>query len=81
MENQAPASSILLNVQHLAHALMAHGKSEQEAIAMAVGIIKKWAAHKPEGGEKTLHSDTAAAAGKAVAEWQADRAATKGGKK
>lgn len=61
-------------VQHVAHKLIAQGHSESEAIAMAIAIIKKWAAHKPSGGEKSVHSDTAAAAAKAVAEWEADKA-------
>lgn len=67
-------------VQHLAHQLVAHGHSESEAIGMAIGIIKAWAQKKPEGGEKTLHSDTQAAAAKAVAEWQADKDAAHGSK-
>jgi hypothetical protein len=61
--------------------MSSHGMSESAAIAMAIHIIKGWAAGKPQGGEKKLHSDTKAAAMKAVAEWEADRAATKGGKK
>ncbi len=69
-------------VQHVAHDLMEkRGMSESDAIRMAIGIIKKWAQGQPEGGEKKLHSDTQAAAAKAVAEWNADKAATKGGKK
>jgi hypothetical protein len=67
-------------IEHVANALIKHGHSEQEAIAMAVGIVRAWSKHKPEGGEKTLHSDTQAAAAKAIAEWEATKAAAHGGK-
>jgi hypothetical protein len=67
-------------IQHIAHAMQSHGHSESEAIALAVGIAKGWAAGKPMGGEKKVHPDTQAAAAKAVAEWNADKASTKGGK-
>jgi hypothetical protein len=67
-------------VQHVAHKLLAQGHSESEAIAMAIAIIKKWAQKKPSGGEKSVHSDTQAAAAKAVAEWNADKQAVHGGK-
>lgn len=68
-------------VQHIAHALQAHGHSESESIAIAIATVKKWATGQPSGGEKKIHPDTRAAAAKALEEWEADRAATKGGKK
>lgn len=67
-------------VQHVAHKLIANGHSESDTIAMSIAIIKKWAAKQPSGGEKNVHSDTQAAAAKAVAEWNADKAATHGSK-
>jgi hypothetical protein len=67
-------------IQHVANALIKHGHSESEAIAMAVGIVRAWASKKPEGGEKTLHGDTQAAAAKAIAEWDALKSAAHGSK-
>lgn len=57
-------------IEHVANALIKHGHSESEAISMAVGIVRAWAQKKPEGGEKSLHGDTQAAAAKAIAEWE-----------
>lgn len=67
-------------IEHVAHALIAHGHSESEAIAIAVNVVKGWAAGKPMGGEKRVHNDTKAAAAKAVAEWTALKAAAHGSK-
>ena len=67
-------------IEHVANALIKHGHSEQEAIAMAVGIVRAWSQHKPEGGEKKLHNDTQAAAAKAIAEWESLKAKAKGSK-
>jgi hypothetical protein len=66
-------------IQHIAHDLLEGGraKSEQQAIAMAVGIVKKWAAGIPTGGgskSKHVHPDVRAAAARAVAEWERARA-------
>jgi hypothetical protein len=66
-------------IQHIAHALLRGGRAadESQAIQMAVGIVKKWAAGIPTGGgatHKHVHPDVQAAAAKAVAEWEAKRA-------
>lgn len=45
------------------------GKSESNAIQMAIGIVKRWAR-----GGGNVDSGTRAAAAKAVAEWEALRA-------
>jgi hypothetical protein len=58
-------------VQHIAKALMRSGKSESVAIATAIATVKRWAA----GGGK-VHPEVRAAAAKAVAEWEAKRAAS-----
>jgi len=49
--------------------------SESQAIATAIAIIKRWASGSPSGGAKTVHPDTVAAAQKALAEWEALKAA------
>jgi len=56
-------------IQHIAHALVKRGKSESQAIQMAIGIVKRWA----RGGGK-VDANTRAAAAKAVAEWTALKA-------
>lgn len=56
-------------IQHVAHEMLKKGKSESEAIQMALGIVKKWAA-----GGGGVHPDVQAAAAKAVAEWEKDKA-------
>lgn len=57
-------------IQHIAHDLMEkRGMPESKAIAMAVGIVKRWAR-----GGGNVKPDTRAAAAKAVAEWEAKRA-------
>jgi hypothetical protein len=67
-------------VQHIAHDLMEkRGKSESQAIQMAIGIVKRWAR-----GGGNVDANTRAAAAKAVAEWEkmkAANAAAKAGKK
>jgi HK97 family phage prohead protease len=60
-------------VQHVAHHLMAGGADESKAIGEAVGIVKNWAAGHDGHGNK-VHSDVQAAAAKAVAQWEADKA-------
>lgn len=53
-------------IQHIAHDLMEkRGKSEGNAIQMAIGIVKNWAS-----GQGNVHPETRAAAAKAVAEWE-----------
>jgi len=56
------------------------GKSESEAISLAIGIIKRWASGRPSGGEKKVHPDTVAAAQKALAEWNSLKSRAKGSK-
>jgi len=57
-------------VQHIAHDLMEkRGKTESEAIQMAIGIVKRWAR-----GGGNVDANTRAAAAKAVAEWTALKA-------
>jgi HK97 family phage prohead protease len=63
-------------IQHVAHHLIASGHDESKAIEMAVGIVKNWAAGHDGHGHRT-HPDVQAAAAKAIAEWEADKA--KGG--
>jgi HK97 family phage prohead protease len=53
------------------HLRAAHGESK--AIGMAVGIVRNWAAgHDGQGGK--VHPDVQAAAAKAIAQWEADKA-------
>lgn len=68
----ARAGGLPAYIQHIAHDLMEkRGKSEQNAIQMAVGIVKRWAK-----GVGNVTADTRAAAAKAVAEWEAKKAAS-----
>jgi len=60
-------------IQHVAHHLVAQGHPESKAIQMAIGIIKNWAA-----GGQHVHPDVQAAAVKALAEWEAAKAAAHG---
>lgn len=62
-------------VQHLAHHLI--GKyGESRGIAMAKGIVAKWAKGVNPGGKHPTktHPDVRAAAGKAIAQWEEKRA-------
>jgi hypothetical protein len=54
----------------IAHALIRNGHSESEAIQMAIGVIKNWAA-----GEGHVSEKTRAKAAAALAEWEAKKAA------
>jgi HK97 family phage prohead protease len=66
-------------IQNVAKAFLRKGVPESEAIARAVGVVKDWAAGRaPNGGH--VHPDVQAAAAKAVAEWEALKAASGGGK-
>jgi peptidoglycan hydrolase-like protein with peptidoglycan-binding domain len=63
-------------IQHIAHDIMdKQGKSESNAIQIAIGVVKRWAA----GGGK-VDANTRAAAAKAVSEWDALKAKAKGKK-
>lgn len=59
-------------IQSVAHAMEAAGHSESEAVEMAVGIVKGWAAGRAAHGH--VHPDVQAAAAKAIAEWDALKA-------
>lgn len=60
-------------IQHIAHDLMEkRGKTESNAIQMAIGIVRNWAS-----GQGKVDANTRAAARKAVAEFEAKRAKTK----
>lgn len=54
-------------IQHLAHGIVRSGKTESEAIHIAVGLVQ----HPPAGWDANAH----AAAKKAAAEWEAKKAA------
>ena len=56
-------------IQHIANDVREGGKSESNAIAIAVSSVKRWAA-----GGKSVDKNTRAAAAKAVAEWEAEKA-------
>jgi HK97 family phage prohead protease len=64
-------------IQNVAHAFRRKGLSESEAIQRAIGVVKDWAAGRAPGGGK-VHADVQAAAAKAVAEWEAAKAAAHG---
>jgi hypothetical protein len=61
-------------VQHVRDHLMALGHPESMATGMAVGIIRDWA-EGHDGHGHQVHPDVQAAAAKALAEWEADKAA------
>lgn len=56
-------------IRAIAHALIRDGHSESEAIQMAVGVVKNWAA-----GGGHVKPETRAKAAAAVAEWEAKKA-------
>ena len=56
-------------IQNVSHALIRSGHDESSAIAMAVSAMKRWAA-----GKGKVTPEVQAAAGKALAEWEALRA-------
>jgi HK97 family phage prohead protease len=59
-------------IQHVAHDLMQErGMSESQAIQMAIGICKRWAA-----GGANVSADTRAKAAAAIAEWEKMKAKT-----
>src|SRR5690348_5845129 len=65
-------------IEHIANDLIERGMSESHAIATAINTVKRWA----KGGKTTgggakgsrVHSDTQAAAAKAVSEWEETKA-------
>lgn len=59
-------------IRAIAHALLLKGHGEQDAISLAVGTVKRWAAG---GGNVTAKTRATAAA--AVAEWEAKKAAAR----
>jgi hypothetical protein len=65
-------------IQNVAKGIMKSGKSESEAIASAIAVMKRWAA----GGGK-VSAEVKAAAAKALSQWEALKAknATKKGVK
>lgn len=65
-------------VQHVAHHLAALGHPESQAISMAVGVIRDWAQGRTPNGKGHVHPDVQAAASKALAEWEAAKAAAHG---
>ena len=67
----ARAGGLPSYIQNVAKGIMKSGKTESEAIAAAIGIVKRWAA----GGEN-VHPEVRVAAAKALAEWEAKKAAT-----
>lgn len=62
-----------LYIRAIAQALLRSGHSESQAIQLAVGTVKRWAS----GGGKVTAA-TRARAAKAVAEWEAKKAAAHG---
>lgn len=56
-------------IQNVAKALMRNGKPKSQAIQIAIGTVKKWAA-----GGGGVSPEVKAAAAKAVAEWEAAKA-------
>ena len=58
-------------IQNVAKGIMKTGKTESEAIASAVAVMKRWAA-----GGGGVHPEVKAAAAKALAEWESKRAAS-----
>lgn len=62
-------------IQHVAHRLLAQGHDESRAIEMAVGIVRNWA-HGHDGHGNKVHPDVQAAAAKAMAQWEADKASS-----
>ena len=60
-------------VRKLARGIMKSGKSKEQAIAIALSRVKKWAA----GGDD-VNADTRAKSAKAAAQWEATKAKNKG---
>lgn len=60
-------------IQNVAHAMIRSGKDKARAIQMAIGIVRNWAAGHDGHGNK-VSAQVQAAAQKAIAEYNADRA-------
>ena len=58
-------------IRAIAHALIRAGHSESQAIQIAVGVVKRWAA-----GLGNVTAKTRAKAAAALAEWEAKKAAS-----
>jgi peptidoglycan hydrolase-like protein with peptidoglycan-binding domain len=72
----ARAGGLPAYIQHIARDLMEkRGKSESQAVQMAIGIVRNWAA-----GKGNVDANTRAAAAKAVAQWEALKARNKAAK-
>lgn len=69
-----PSFHLPYYIQHVANDIRDSGKSESEAIAIAISTIKRWAAGGTTGKGIKVHPDTQAAAQKALAEWNALKA-------
>lgn len=67
-------------IQNVAHAFTRSGLPESEAIRRAVGVVQDWAAGRTPNGKGHVHPDVQAAALKAIAEWEAAKAAAHGSK-
>lgn len=65
-------------VEHIAHALMRNGMSEQHAIATAVNAIKRWAKGDLHWGRGHVTPEVQAASRRALAEWKKLRASHDG---
>ena len=66
----ARAGGLPAYITNIAKAMVRSGTSESTAIATAIAAVKRWAA-----GGGNVHPEVRAAAAKAVAEWEAKRAA------
>jgi hypothetical protein len=62
-------------IQNIAHGIQKSGKTESQAIASAIAIVKRWAA-----GGGGVHPEVKAAAAAAVAQWEALKASHGGGR-
>jgi hypothetical protein len=64
-----PSMQLPAYIQNVAKALMRNGKSKSQAIQIAIGTVKNWAE-----GKGNVSPEVRAAAAKAVAEWEAEKA-------
>lgn len=69
----AKAGGLPKYIREVAHAMVRKGKTESQAIRMAIGIVRNWAEGKGKGTSPAVK----AAAVKAIAEWEAKRAKAK----
>ena len=70
-----PGLQLPAYIQNVVKGIMKSGKSRGEAIPIAIGRIRGWA-----GGQGNVSPEVRAASAKAIAEWDAERARTKGKK-